>query len=344
MRKIFHPLSSLIAGALLLTGVLLFASFSRQGVRAAGGMFFVTPAGGGDCSQAAPCSLSAALAQAADGSTLYLAAGTYTGSGGAVLTLTHSLNVYGGWDGAASGVVQRNPTVYVSLLDGENSRRGVFVSGGVTVTLDGLDITRGNATALGGALSGDEDGAGGGVYVYTSTLTINNCRIYSNTASLNVSGYGGGIYARSSRLTLTASTVQSNTAALGIQYSNNYGGGIALEGSPYAWIQGNTFIGNRASINGGDRNYGGGAAFLYSEHATVLTNTFQRNAGTLQGPGPAYGGGAGFWHSGYARIQGNTFRENLGSAQAFGDGGGVTLDYSPHITVTGNIFEGNIAA
>ncbi|RMF46099.1 MAG: hypothetical protein D6755_07080, partial [Anaerolineae bacterium] len=344
MQKFTRALSSLIAGALLLAGVLAFASFSRHEVRAAGGMFFVTPAGGGDCSQAAPCALPTALAQAADGSTLYLAAGTYTGTGGAVLTLTQSLNVYGGWDGSASGAVQRNPAVYVSVLDGENARRGVFVSGGVTVTLDGLHITRGNATGLGGGFAGAEADAGGGVYVYTSTLTIDNCRIYSNTATTLSEGYGGGVYARSSHLTLTASTVQSNTAGTGGTYSRNYGGGIALEYSPYAWIQENTIAGNRASLNGGSWNYGGGVAFLSSEHAVLLTNTLQGNAGTLQGPGSAYGGGAGFWHSGYARIQGNTFLENLGSAQADGSGGGVTLDYSPHVTVTQNTFDGNVAA
>ena len=50
--------------------------------RADPGLFFVKPDGTGtDCSQTNPYSLQEALSQAADGDTIYLAQGTYAGTG-----------------------------------------------------------------------------------------------------------------------------------------------------------------------------------------------------------------------------------------------------------------------
>ncbi len=60
-------LGSLAGSALLLAGLLLFLAHTGQTARAAGAAFFVTPGGAGDCSQAAPCDLSTALAQAGEG-------------------------------------------------------------------------------------------------------------------------------------------------------------------------------------------------------------------------------------------------------------------------------------
>ena len=336
-------LGSLAGSALLLAGLLLFLAHTGQTVRAAGAAFFVTPGGAGDCSQAAPCTLSTALAQAGEGDALYLGAGTYTGSGGAVITLTRSLNLYGGWDGAPSGAVGRDPRLHISLVDGENARRGVFISGpGIAVTLDGLQITRGNADGLDGRPSSDEDAAGGGIYVYTATLTVNDCRIYSNTAALTLDGYGGGIYAYGSQLTLTASTVESNTAGISGPYHRNYGGGVALEYSPHALLRGNRIRGNRAAVGEGSWFRGGGVSFLFSGYARVLSNTIQGNV-ACDGPAEASGGGMDFWYSPHALVQGNTFQDNLASTGADGEGGGLSIAYSPHVTVTGNTFVENTA-
>jgi hypothetical protein len=47
----------------------------------AGGTMFVSPGGDGDCSQSNPGELQACLNLASDGNTIYLAEGTYTGTG-----------------------------------------------------------------------------------------------------------------------------------------------------------------------------------------------------------------------------------------------------------------------
>ena len=72
------------------------------------GDLFASPSGAGTaCSQAPPCPLQTALDQSISGDTVYLAAGTYTGSGGAVVTVTKNITLAGGWDGAATGSIAR---------------------------------------------------------------------------------------------------------------------------------------------------------------------------------------------------------------------------------------------
>ena len=73
---------SLAASQLFLVGLFLLLNEAPQIARAAPGDLFVTPGGGGDCSQGNPCDLQTALTQAVDGDTLYLAQGSYTGTGG----------------------------------------------------------------------------------------------------------------------------------------------------------------------------------------------------------------------------------------------------------------------
>lgn len=85
---------------------------------------FVTVSGSGSaCTQAAPCDLPTALSQANDGNTIYIAAGTYTGTGAAVITVTRSITFYGGWDSAASGPVVCDPATYPTKLDSEWARQ-----------------------------------------------------------------------------------------------------------------------------------------------------------------------------------------------------------------------------
>ncbi len=56
-----------------------------------------------------------------------MAGGVYTGTGDAVITVTKSITLYAGWDGADSGPVERDPAAYPTTLDGENARRVVYI-------------------------------------------------------------------------------------------------------------------------------------------------------------------------------------------------------------------------
>jgi hypothetical protein len=106
---------------------------------------FVVPSGAGtDCSQGSLCSLQTALDQSAGGDSVYVAAGTYTGTGTSVVTLTQSVNLYGGWDGAPTGPVVRDPKSHVTTLNGEESRWVITITGDISPVVDGSVITRGN--------------------------------------------------------------------------------------------------------------------------------------------------------------------------------------------------------
>lgn len=109
-----------------------------------------------------------------------------------------------------------------ATLDAGGQGRAMVISSTITSTVEGLRITGGDATGLGGFLGGDD--TGGGVYVYTVTATISNCVVYSNTASTADEG-GGGLGLDSSDATLSGNVVQGNTASTA---SEGKGGGIYL--------------------------------------------------------------------------------------------------------------------
>ena len=100
-----------------------------------------------------------------------------------------------------------------------------------TVTLDGVDISNNQGVY-----------SGGGIYAYLSDLTLNSGGIYDNT-----SVGGGGVTAGYGTLTLAGGAIYSNTALTGggvgqdatlmllsgtqiISNQATYGGGVALDG------------------------------------------------------------------------------------------------------------------
>ena len=261
IRKYKHILCSLVASGLFLVGLCLLLNGTSQTAWADSGELFVTPAGSGDCSQANPCDLQTALSTVSNGDTLYVAGGTYTGSGGAVITVTHSITLYGGWDGTTTMPVVRDPTTYPTTLDGEATRRGVHISGEITPTVAGFIITGGRAEDGGGIYVYDAspriqnnvitanrtidggayaDGRGGGIYVGgNSAASITQNRILSNT-----SGYGGGIYHDGGgSITVITNEIAGNSVL-------HRGGGIMVERSPDL-IQANVIAGNTAAADGG---------------------------------------------------------------------------------------------
>lgn len=266
ISKYKYIVSSLIAGGLLLVGLFLLLNEAPPIARADPGNLFVTSAGSGDCSQANPCNLQTALSTASNGDTIYLAAGTYTGTGGAVITVTKSITLYGGWDGSPTGPVARDPRAHPTVLDGERQRRVVYIGGDITPTLDGLIITRGNATGLitdCSGTAGNPDGCGGGIFVYQAHPFILNNIITDNVAALTTAGYPTG--------------------------TTGYGGGIYLQEATRAVISGNVVISNVASA--ADKGYGGGIALIgYGEGTVVRGNQVLNNWATLKNV-TGWGGG-----------------------------------------------------
>jgi hypothetical protein len=254
------------------------------------GALFVRPDGSGTlCTQAQPCALQTALAQAVSGDTLTLAGGVYTGSDGAVVTIDKSITLYGGWDGTTSTPPLRDPDLYPTTLDGENARRGVAISGGAP-TLDGLIVTRGRSSY-----------SGGGIAAENASSTIRNCRIVSNTAP----GDGGGVFINRGSAQILHNRIMSNTA--------NWAGGLRIINNAHVSLIGNEIRNNVAQATGGgvyvdccggtapliaqnlivdnDGGHAGGGVQVESTNARLVNNIVARNQATK---------GAGVWLGGAA--------------------------------------------
>ena len=148
-RKVGRSLLAVCFGAILVAGVLLILQGSLSGVMAdplADSLYASTSGAGSTCSQASPCLLNTALVTATTGDTIYVAQGTYTGAGPSVVTVTQSITLYGGWNGASGANFARDSDAYPTTLDGEGVRRVVFVSGPIAPTIDGFTIANGNAS------------------------------------------------------------------------------------------------------------------------------------------------------------------------------------------------------
>ena len=380
-RDKYKPITfGLAASGLLLVGLLLLLNGVSQVALAAPGLLFVEPGGSGtECSQAKPCALQTALAQATDGDIVYFAQGAYTGTGPSVITITQSIVLYGGWDGSPSGPVVRDPQAYPTVLSGEGERRVVYITGNVTPTLDGLIITRGNAsntpdlTGYGGGICSFRAtpiivnctitgnvaytgtaifGAGGGIHVRipSGTIVITDSRIVSNTASLRYDGSGGGIYILSAPGTqVINNVVMSNTAAFSA--TSGYGGGIAVSGtSENTLLQGNEMEHNIAIRQGngtrGSRAYGGGV-YVGSHSVVISDNAVLSNTAIITG-GSGNGGGIAVMGIDSVVLYGNRVAYNTAQQEAIGIpsnyGGGIYCFAADNILIQGNIIRHNNAS
>ena len=148
-------------------------------------------------------------------------------------------------------------------ISGGNLSRVFDVYAGANVTLIDLAIINGNGKASNGFNPGSFDGEGGGV-VNSGTLTVSNCTISGNSASI----YGGGIY-NLRTLTVSNCTISGNSAYGGGGISNDTGGTLTVSGS--------SLSGNSASLYGGGiLNYG---------TAAVQSSTLSGNSAGSKGGG-----------------------------------------------------------
>jgi hypothetical protein len=330
---------SLATGGLLLLGLLLLLTGAPPAARADAGRWFATPGGAGDCSQADPCDLQTALSAAGGGDTIYLAQGTYTGTGTAVVSLTKDVALYGGWDGAATGEPLRKPAATVTTLDGESIRRVVYITGTIAPVLDGLVIAHGSADGLGGWSTYD---AGGGIYVHGASPVISRCTITNNSAgpaSATGNGAGGGLFLFDSDAQLETCRVISNAARWGggarvvwggpilrrSQFLSNtslYGGGAYL-----MWARGlveeTVFLDNSADFGGG--------LYLSGASSAIKGNLIERNQART-------GGGIGInWGSSPVVVSGNRILGNQAN-----HGGGMNVEYNDS-QLENNFIAGNEA-
>jgi len=253
-----HIVLSLGVGSLLVVGLLALMGETSQIVRADPGTLFASTLGTGTgCSQSNPCSLQTALGEASDGDTIYVAGGTYTGTGAlAAFNIVKSITIYGGWNGAPNGAVVYDPIAYPTTLDGEGQRRVVRVSGNISPTLDGFLIVNGRASGGAGIMLNN--------YPYPDAAPIiRNCVVANN---VDFGSWGGGIASAGGRPLIEHCHIISNSTRF-------QGGGVAASWDSRPTLRNNLIAGNSAE-------FGSGAGIrLRDAWATLVNNTVASNTG-----------------------------------------------------------------
>jgi uncharacterized repeat protein (TIGR01451 family) len=324
-------------GAVL--GLLLGLARPIVPVWAGPGELYVAP--DSSCGGASPCydSVQAAVDAATEGDVIKMATGVYTEvqarpappgySGSAVVTqvayISKSVTVQGGY--TTANWTMPYPLTQPTTLDAQGQGRVMFVTGTVTVTMEGLRITGGNATGLGG-ISGDD---GGGVYIERAAVAISNSQIYSNTTG-SVRGYGGGVVATScGNFSLLRNSVYSNTA------TGDYGfaGGVYADCEQEVVIVGNTITANRGEPGPWGAGAGGGGLLAGSRTRTVIRDNVIINNQTA---GPCGGLTVGGYSASNTVVISNVISGNSAGYYA----GGLCLWYESHdVSISGNVICGN---
>jgi uncharacterized repeat protein (TIGR01451 family) len=209
-----------------------------------------------------PCytNIQAAVDAATPGDVIKVATGTYTGvsfRAGVTQTVFISKNVTirGGYTTAFSEPPdpQANPTT----LDAQGQGRVFFITGTISLTIEGLRITGGNANGVGGLPLITAEDAGGGVLIILATVIFNNNHVIGNTAF-----DGGGLFLWQGTGTLNNNLFATNTAVV-------WGGGVVLYSST-ATVNGNTILANTAN------NFAGLIVFD-SNDVTFINNMIANN-------------------------------------------------------------------
>lgn len=270
--------------------------------------------------------INGALGKASPGDMIFVASGTYAGSGSEAVSITKNITLSGGWD--ANFAAQ----VGTSIVDGQDARRGIVVGQSVTVLIERFTIQNGRGDGAAGISNdgnltlnkstvgnnfddGDWTSEGGGIRNGDhGTLALNNSTVKDNESSS-----GAGIFNAWGTIIINNSTISGNSA-------RGFGGGINnLGGSAY--LNNVTISSNSDNdiVAGGIHNEGGGSVYLKN---TIIAKN--------NGDGPDCNGI--LTSSGYNLIgstSGCTFTPTAGDLTgkdpllgAIGDNGGPTLTHA----------------
>lgn len=278
--------------------------------------------------------ISAAVANAADGDVVLVGAGTFRDN----VAIDRPIRV-------------RGVSSAATTVDGGGAGAVFWVTQGVVATISDMTITGGRRDAGAGILNqgalnlrdavvrgntapDGENTFGGGVYNYGGSLSVRGVTFEANEA-----GYGGAIL-NAGTLVVGRSTFQGNRARLG--------GGAVYNYSGTAIINNSIVVDNQTATRGGGaffnagalaianttvaRNISaefGGAVFAQTGGVYVTNSTFSANEG-------AYGGGGIYVLQGEGAVTSSTFFGNKGAV-----GGALNVQLEGRLSVLNTIVAQN---
>ncbi|PKL79691.1 MAG: hypothetical protein CVV27_01425, partial [Candidatus Melainabacteria bacterium HGW-Melainabacteria-1] len=307
--------------------------------------------------------LQAALASAASGDEIWLAAGTYRPTSGndtsASFQLLSGVGVYGGFGGDERLRSQRDYSVRSSLLSGDLGQNDNYtdastsdlgdnslhvVKGANDAILDGVTIQGGYAAlgntggglALGNTaptlrnlrvINNYSEGGGGALDVGTVSLTISDSS-FSDNASFADNTLGGAIRASGTTLTLNQVSFSGNLVAVGS--TSGVGGAIYLSNGNLS-LSGCDFSLNQAARNAS--NGFGGAIGIESSSATITDSDFNGNKAAKSGTTGL--GGAIYAINSTSSIVNSSFDQNQAAPTGSGARGGAVYANNGSLSITG---------
>ena len=299
--KVLRLFLTILGGLVLAVGLVSLSSSNWPGsatpVLAGSTIRYVATTGsdlGNDCTDSGnPCATPQhAVDEANEGDEIRVAEGTYSGvfthtipdgyprlfapSLTQHLYISKTISLIGGYTVTnwITSSAETNPTV----LDAQGQGRVVFVEGEVSASIDGFQLTGGDATGLEGStwccdFSAD---VGGGIYVLSATVELDNNLIINNLAES-----GGGVYFHKGSGLVNFNRINENTGSglvfyssenvtiLGNEIFTNTYHGIQVEGTKIEVIS-----------NQIEANLGTGLFIQYggAENITITTNLIMNNA------------------------------------------------------------------
>jgi hypothetical protein len=296
---------------------------------------------GNDCTNSStPCATVQHAVDVADpGDEIRVATGTYTDVQARtgitqVVYISKTVTVRGGY--TTTNWTTPDPLANPTTLDAQKQGRVLYITGGISPTMEGLRITGGYVKASGGGIYNKDadlalinttitnnissgidwpDGLGGGVYVGNGSMVLSEVQIISNSASYK----GGGVLVWGGSVTLNGGQIINNTAN-GPTYWDG-GGGVWVLGS--ATLSGGQIISNSASHGGG--------LYVYLSDVTLSGVQIIDNSAAWAG------GGVFIWPGSDVTLNGGEIINN--SAYS---GGGVASG-GAFITLTNSVVSDNRA-
>ncbi len=177
------------------------------------------------------------------------------------------------------------------------------------------------------AISSSDEVMGGGIYNY-GTLIINNSNINGNRAQSSYpdDAYGGGIYNRGT-LIMDNSNLEGNIAS----GYDAYGGGIY---NYYGTMNISNSNINQNLAEASDTSAYGGGIYLYGGSLTLNNSNINQN--TVTGQDGFWAEGGGIYNSGGTMtVTGGSVSSNRVNG-GYANGGGISMSYGYHNTVTIN--------
>lgn len=331
----------------------------------------------GSCgSSASPCeSIQQAVNLAGSGDVILVSEGTYTdnvscaGEPAVVCIFQKDVSILGGFSAGDWSVP--NPSVNVTIIDGQDTRRGVLVKrGGSSAGFPDTGLRLEGFTVQNGRATGDPLGFGGGLRSNFGDLVLRDVIFQDNVATGGTNGLAGGggaaLLANSDRVvsaTLERVVFRNNqvTGGGGSVGAAGLGGGLSID---HAVVDAQTLVFENNSVTGGGSAtdgkdaLGGAASLSFGTTGTlrdlVVTGNVATGASASSDAGGAFGGGI-FLEGGESPVEDVTdvtildsrFSGNLaqgGSATTAGGGVGGGLNaFASRVTLERSTFLNNEA-